>query len=99
MVTCQAQDCDGPSPNPARMADIPDRIVLRRHLELRSWGFFRPIRYVLLALLAAFLLLGLFGVFGQNPETITATSAKADLELYEGDERLLTIKRTLKVFP
>ena len=85
MVTCQAQDCAGPSPNPARMADIPDRIVLRRHLELRSWGFFRPIRYTLLGLLGAFILLGLIGVFGQRAETVTAKSAKADLELYAPD--------------
>ena len=85
MVTCQAQYWNGLSPNPARMADIPDRIVLRRHLELGSWAFFRPIRYALLGLIGAFLVLGLFNVYGQNPETITATSAKADLELYAPD--------------
>jgi hypothetical protein len=67
------------------MADIPDRIVLRRHLELHSHGFDRPVRYVLLGLLGAFLLLGLFNVFGQKPETITARSTKADLEVYAPD--------------
>ena len=67
------------------MADIPDRIVLERHLELRTWGFYRPIRYVVVGLLGAFLLLGLLNVFGQRPETISATSEKADLELYAPD--------------
>ena len=67
------------------VADVPDRIVLRRHLELRGWGFKRPVRYVLLVLLGAFLVLGLFNVFGQKPMTVTATSAKADLELYAPD--------------
>jgi hypothetical protein len=64
------------------VSDIPDRIVLVRHLELHAWGFKRPARYALLGLIGAFLVLGLFNVFGQNPETVTATSAKADLELY-----------------
>jgi hypothetical protein len=67
------------------VADIPDRLVLRRHLELQSYGFFRPVRYALLGLIGAFLLLGLFNLFGQHPDTVTATSAKADLELYAPD--------------
>jgi len=67
------------------VADIPDRIVLRRHLELQSWGFNRRVRYALLALIGAFLLLGLFNVFGQQPETVTARSPQADLELYAPD--------------
>lgn len=67
------------------VADIPDRIVLARHLELQGQGFKRPVRYVLLVLIGAFLVLGLLNVFGQNPETVTATSAKADLELYAPD--------------
>jgi hypothetical protein len=82
MVTCQAKDCDRRPPNPARMADLPQRIVLARHLELRSPGFNRPVRYALLALLAAFLVAALFNVFGQKAETLTATSPKADLEVY-----------------
>ena len=46
------------------VADIPDRIVLARHLELQGRGFKRPVRYVVLVLLAAFLVLGLLNVFG-----------------------------------
>jgi hypothetical protein len=64
------------------VADIPDRIVLDRHRDLGGLGFNRPVRYVLLALLGAVLVLGLANVFGQHPDTTTATSAKADLEVY-----------------
>jgi hypothetical protein len=67
------------------VADIPDRIVLVRHLELHGWGFKRLFRYAVLVLIGLFLVLGLLNVFGQNPETVTATSAKADLELYAPD--------------
>jgi len=85
MVTCQAEEGRAFATNPALVADTPDRIVLRRHLELQSWGFNRPVRYTLLSLLGVFLLLGLIGLFGQSPETVTATSEKADLELYAPD--------------
>jgi hypothetical protein len=85
MVTCQAQEVRAPPTNHRFVAEIPDRIVLRRHLELQSYGFNRPVRYALLTLIGAFLILGLFNVFGQHPITDTATSAKADLELYAPD--------------
>jgi hypothetical protein len=64
------------------MADIPDRIVLKRHRELESIAFTRPVRYVLLALLGAFLVLGLLNAFGQRPETHTVDTAQAKFELY-----------------
>jgi hypothetical protein len=67
------------------MADVPDGIVLERHLELRSWGFNRPVRYALLLGIGAFLVLALLNVFGQDPRTVTARSSKADLELYAPD--------------
>jgi hypothetical protein len=64
------------------MADIPNGIVLKRHRDLDSRGFNRPVRYVLLALISAFLLLGLANTFGQVPETLRADSASAKLEVY-----------------
>ena len=64
------------------MADTPDRIIPARHIELRSVGFHRPIRYALLLLVGVFLVLGLVNVFGQTPETVNATNAKADMELF-----------------
>jgi hypothetical protein len=66
-------------------AEIPDRIVLKRHRDLSSLGFNRPARYAILALLGLVLVLGLANVFGQHPQTVTARSAKADLELYAPD--------------
>lgn len=64
------------------MADVPDRIVLRRHLELGGPGFNRPARYALLALLGAFLVLGLANVFGQRPSGHLVDTPAAKLELY-----------------
>src|SRR5205823_6280383 len=67
---------------PGLVADIPDRIVLDRHRELAGFGFNRPVRYVLLGLVDALIVLGLLNVFGQRAETLTAASAKADLEVF-----------------
>jgi hypothetical protein len=62
--------------------DVPDTIDLERHRELAGRSFSRPIRWLLIALTSAVLLLGLLNVFGQHPDTLTATSARATLELY-----------------
>jgi hypothetical protein len=62
--------------------DVPDRIDLDRHRDLVGRSFSRPIRWVLIGLTSAVLLLGLLNVFGQRPDTLTAASAKANLELY-----------------
>jgi hypothetical protein len=64
------------------MADVPDRIVLERHLELHGAGFFRPVRYALLGLVIAVLVAGLLGVFGQRPNDITVSAPEATMELY-----------------
>jgi hypothetical protein len=64
------------------MADLPDRLDARRHIELHGYGFNRTARYTVLTLLGAFILLGLLNVFGQRPETHGYKSADADLELY-----------------
>jgi hypothetical protein len=63
-------------------ADIPDRIVLKRHLDLTGPGFNRRVRRTLLVLLAGLLVLGLFNVFGQRPETHSADSTRAKLDVY-----------------
>lgn len=64
------------------MADIPDRIVLKRHRDLQSAAFRRPVRYALLALVGALLILGLLNVFGQRPEKHVLDTPQASFELY-----------------
>jgi hypothetical protein len=69
-------------PNPDAVADVPDRLSLARHRDLegrehRPWA-----RWLLLALLTAFLLLGLLNVFGQRPQTSVEENAKASLKVY-----------------
>jgi hypothetical protein len=64
------------------VSDAPDYIVLKRHRDLegarrRPWP-----RHVILGALVLFLLLGLFNVFGQRPETSTASAPAAHLEVY-----------------
>jgi hypothetical protein len=63
------------------MSAAPDGIVLRRHRDLVGRRPHAWYRRVLLALLVAFLALGLVGTFGQRPDTIRATSAAASLTL------------------
>ena len=81
MVTCQA-GATSSTGEPSRVAAVPDRIELPRHLELHGPGFNRPLRYALLSLLGAFLLLGLANVFGQSPRTHVVDTPSAKLELY-----------------
>jgi len=64
------------------VADIPDRIVLKRHRDLegrRNWIWYRR---GLLLVLTAFVLLGALNVFGQRPAGTTVDSFEASLELY-----------------
>lgn len=82
MVTCQARRVNGAAAESGRMASTPEGISLERHRELTGPGFNRPVRYVLLGLLAAFLLLGLFNLFGQRPSGTTVDGPQAKLELY-----------------
>ena len=63
------------------MADIPDRIVLKRHRDLEGRKNYIWYRRAIVALLAAFILLGLLNVFGQKPHTETDAHAEATLEL------------------
>jgi hypothetical protein len=64
------------------MADIPDRIVLRRHRDLdgREWQIW--LRRGLFALLPFLAILGLLNVFGQRPESTTKSVDAASLKLY-----------------
>jgi hypothetical protein len=64
------------------MASLPDGLSLEKHRELSGPGFNRPVRWVVLGLLVAFLLLGVFNLFGQRPSDTTVDTAKAKLELY-----------------
>src|SRR3954469_10583619 len=81
MVTCQAGLPTGRA-NRIGMADIPDQIVLKRHRDLVGMTHRIWIRRGLLALLAAFLVVGLVNVFGQRPHSVFVDSGKAKLELY-----------------
>ncbi|HVV57361.1 MAG TPA: hypothetical protein VHC45_03285 [Gaiellaceae bacterium] len=64
------------------MADVPDYIVLKRHRDLEGLRQHSWPRHLILALIAAFSILALAGVFGQRPSTTTASAAPAKLELY-----------------
>jgi hypothetical protein len=64
------------------VADIPDRIVLKEHRDLAGTGHRIWYRRAIVALLCAFLLLGVFNVFGQRPAGHTVDSPEASLELY-----------------
>jgi hypothetical protein len=64
------------------MTDVPDGLILKRHRDLegvRRWPW--P-RRLILAVLVAFLALGLFNVFGQRPTMSSAEAPAASLTLY-----------------
>jgi hypothetical protein len=63
------------------VAGIPEHIDLQRHRDLRSVAFNRPVRWVLLATIGAFILLGLLNAFGQRPQTFALDTPAASLEL------------------
>ena len=62
--------------------DIPDLLVLKRHRDLEGVRETLWWRRGVLALLTAFLILGLANVFGQRPSTVTAVAPAASLKLY-----------------
>jgi hypothetical protein len=64
------------------VSDLPDQLTLRRHRDLIGRER-RPIaRWAALALIGLLCLLGLSNLFGQRPETDTAESAVARLDVY-----------------
>jgi len=64
------------------MAEIPDQIVLRRHrdLEGRRGGIYW--RRAMVGLLAAFLVAGLFNLFGQRPDDTTLKARGVTFQLH-----------------
>jgi hypothetical protein len=67
---------------PSLVVDVPDTIDLERHRDLAGRSFSRPVRWVLIGLTSAVLLLGLLNVFGQHPDTLNADSTQAKLEVF-----------------
>jgi len=65
--------------------DIPDSIVLKRHLDLEGRGWHVWLQRAVLAVLLAFVISALLNVYGQVPSTVRAHGAAADLELYAPD--------------
>jgi hypothetical protein len=64
------------------VSDVPDQLTLRRHRDLIGRER-RPIaRWAALALIGLLCLLGLSNRFGQRPQTDTAESAVARLDVY-----------------
>lgn len=71
----------------ARVSDVPDQLVLKRHRDLVGRERQPWTRRVLLSLLALVLGLAAGNVFGQRPLTSTATATAGTLEVY-GPTRL-----------
>jgi len=64
------------------MADVPDRLVLKRHRDLTGVRHRIWIRRALLLALLGFLIAGLVNVFGQRPHGDVVDGAAARFELY-----------------
>jgi hypothetical protein len=67
---------------PGLVVDVPDTIDLERHRDLVGRSASKPLRWLLIGLMSAVLLLGLLNVFGQHPDTLNADSPKAKLEVF-----------------
>ena len=63
------------------VADIPDRIVLKRDRDLDGRGWEIWVRRGLFVLLPLVALLGLLNIFGQHPQTLTKSARGASLKL------------------
>jgi hypothetical protein len=64
------------------VANVPDRLTLKRHRDLEGREHKPWARWILLALLAVFLLLALLNLFGQRPDTSFRDSPVASLKVY-----------------
>ena len=64
------------------MADVPDRLTLKRHRDLQGRERRPIVRAIGLGLLGVFCLLGLANVFGQRPSTDTGQTDVARLDVY-----------------
>ncbi len=67
------------------MTDVPEGLTLERNRDLAGIAKAPWARRCVIGLVVAFSLLGLLDLFGQRPETITASGSSADLELYAPD--------------
>jgi hypothetical protein len=65
----------------------PDQLTLTRHRDLEGRERLPFVRWALLSLIGLVVLLGLLNVFGQRPQTRTATADDVELEVYS-PERL-----------
>ena len=63
------------------MTALPDQLDRQQHVEVERRDLERWLRRVGVALLAAFLVVGLANVFGQKVDTSSASAAAADLEV------------------
>ena len=64
------------------MAGAPDGLTLRRHRDMEGRHWWVLVRRVLLVLFGAVLILALFNLFGQRPESSTAATPRASLKVY-----------------
>jgi hypothetical protein len=68
-------------PNPVRAMPVPDGLTLDHHRDLHGRERRPNVRHVLLALLCAFLLLGLLNLFGQVPSVTASETSAARFEV------------------
>jgi hypothetical protein len=64
------------------VADVPDTLTLKDHRDLGQTSRAPWIRWLVVAAIVAFAILGLLNVFGQRPVTATAASPAATLHVY-----------------
>jgi len=64
------------------MASAPQGIRVGRMRDMQGRDWHRWVRRALLGLLAAFVLMGLFNVFGQRPTSDTVSAKEASLKVY-----------------
>ena len=64
------------------MASTPDQLTLARHRDLRGREHRPYVRWAVLSALGLLCLLGLLNVFGQRPQTGTASADGVELEVY-----------------
>ena len=60
----------------------PDQLTIARHRDLEGRERLPFVRWTLLSLIGLVVLLGLLNVFGQRPQTQTATADGVELEVY-----------------
>jgi hypothetical protein len=64
------------------VAEVPDRLVLKKHRDLDGVAWYIWVRRALFGLACVLPVVALFNVFGQRPESHTASAAGATLKVY-----------------